>query len=107
MVLLGPKQLGQLGDGTNIVRTVPAGVTGGVLFRAIAAGGSHTCALATDGAAYCWGRNATGQLGTGDDHNQEVPTKVAAPVTFVNHHGRRRTQLRDHGGRRRLVLGPK
>ena len=33
---------------------------------AIAAGGSHTCAILDDGRIKCWGANARGQLGLGD-----------------------------------------
>jgi alpha-tubulin suppressor-like RCC1 family protein len=32
-------------------------------FKAVAAGGAHSCALAEDGSAYCWGRSESGQLG--------------------------------------------
>jgi hypothetical protein len=56
---------GELGDGTTIGRLSPTSVislTGSV--STIAAGGSHTCALLTDGGINCWGENASGGLAT-------------------------------------------
>lgn len=51
---------------------------------AIATGhGAHTCALADDGAAYCWGRNDWGQLGTGNTTTLEIPAPVAGGHTFT------------------------
>lgn len=32
---------------------------------ALAAGNAHTCAVRTDGAAFCWGYNSVGQIGDG------------------------------------------
>ena len=41
----------------------------------VAAGYSHTCALTTEGAVRCWGRNDDGQLGDGTfrDRNEPAP----------------------------------
>ena len=73
---------GWLGTGDTVNRVAPTPVMGGLTFAAISAGGRHTCALTTNGAAYCWGFNAAGQLGTGDDVTQTIPTPVAGGLTF-------------------------
>ncbi len=40
---------------------------GGPVFSFVSAGaGSHSCGIAVDGAAFCWGGNAAGQLGIGE-----------------------------------------
>jgi hypothetical protein len=43
---------------------IPLYVSGGGRFAQVSAGKTHACALTTSGAAYCWGRNGTGELGT-------------------------------------------
>lgn len=74
---------GQLGDGTTSDRTTPAAVrAGGVTFAQVAAGGGHTCGVATDGLAYCWGFNLTGQLGDGSRTARVTPVAVAGGLTF-------------------------
>lgn len=49
---------GQLGLGTvGGSRDTPTAVVAGQRFKAIAVGGQHTCALSTEGLAWCWGRD--------------------------------------------------
>ena len=48
----------------------------------IEAGANHTCATTASG-AYCWGLNATGQIGDGGTTDDSVPTKVAGGLVFI------------------------
>lgn len=67
MACWGSDAYGALGDGptssTGRTPVTPLGLDRGV--DAIAAGGSHTCALHKDGRLLCWGDDAEGQLGNG------------------------------------------
>lgn len=86
---------GQLGDGTTTQRVLPTLVkdsagTGWLNNVAeIKSGNSsaHTCAATADGQAWCWGRDANGQIGDGDepgtDPDQLLPAKVRNVVTSV------------------------
>jgi alpha-tubulin suppressor-like RCC1 family protein len=67
---------GQLGDGTNENRAVPAQVSGGLTFASLFAGGALTCGFTTDGSQYCWGLNQTGQLGDGTRVSRASPVRV-------------------------------
>ena len=71
-----------MGDGTVTQRSAPTAVSGGLIFSAIGAGGSHACALTTAGAAHCWGLNLNGQLGDGTTTDRQVPTAVLGGITF-------------------------
>jgi alpha-tubulin suppressor-like RCC1 family protein len=51
-------------------------------FKAVAAGGDHTCGIATDGRAWCWGINRVGQLGTGGTGEMSVPVAVVSDQRF-------------------------
>ncbi|MST50057.1 chromosome condensation regulator RCC1 [Mobiluncus holmesii] len=42
----------------------------------VSAGLSHNCAFNTDGYLFCWGANASGQMGVGDTFSRIVPTLV-------------------------------
>jgi alpha-tubulin suppressor-like RCC1 family protein len=44
----------------------------------VTAGGSYTCARKLDGTVYCWGKNSSGQLGTGTTVGSPTPVLVEA-----------------------------
>src|SRR5438093_1346706 len=48
----------------------------------LAAGRWHTCGLTSTGAAYCWGDNQEGQLGSGSTTGSSTPVAVAGGLTF-------------------------
>jgi alpha-tubulin suppressor-like RCC1 family protein len=71
---------GGLGTGDLSSVNVPVAITGGALtgetVTQITAGGYHTCALISDGTVSCWGLNNSGQLGTGDLIDSNVPVAI-------------------------------
>ena len=81
----GSNQYGQLGRGSTFPSSsnTPEAITGGgLLFGqpaiAIAAGASHSLALAADGKVYGWGLDSSGQLGTGFLSNRSSPVAVSS-----------------------------
>jgi alpha-tubulin suppressor-like RCC1 family protein len=81
----GYNEFGQLGIDNNstlysftpMAVTLPNGVTG---FSRIVAGDDHTCALTSAGAAYCWGKNGSGQLGNNSQSDSFTPVAVSLPA---------------------------
>lgn len=57
----------------------PANVALGV---AIDSGDAHTCA-ARFGVLYCWGANADGRLGLGDDRDRNAPERVGGDADWI------------------------
>ncbi len=80
----GDNSVGELGSGTATATptTSPAAVTGNLTFTALVARAGHTCGLTTGGAAYCWGDNASGDLGDGTTVERDSPTAVTGGLTF-------------------------
>jgi alpha-tubulin suppressor-like RCC1 family protein len=73
----GAGQQGQLGTGAiEENRTTPTRVSGDLEFAAVSAGGFHTCAVTPDGAAYCWGDNASGQLASSTSGQVAGPVRI-------------------------------
>lgn len=73
----GANGFGQLGDfATTAGIATPIQVDGIAGVKAIAGGGSHSCALAEDGTVWTWGDNRSGQLGTGDRTSRKTPLRV-------------------------------
>ncbi len=68
---------GQLGDGTQAMRSVPTLVAGLDPVRQVVASYEHTCALQIDGTVRCWGHNIAGELGNGTEASSPVPTRVS------------------------------
>ena len=72
---------GQLGTGDHTATTSPVQtqIPSGVAVTEVAAGYKQSLALTTTGTLYAWGRNSSGQAGTGSLQ----PTNVAAPSSVA------------------------
>lgn len=79
----GQNALAQLGNGTQGgVSTSPGAVATTLRFSQLSAGNFHTCGIATDDNVYCWGRNSTGQVGTGNT----TPSYITTPALVTGGH---------------------
>ena len=81
----GNNGLGQLGNGANTNTSIPIKVIGGLTFSSISVGSldGFACGLTTAGAAYCWGYNDYGQLGSGNFANTTSPVAVVGNLAFT------------------------
>ena len=81
----GANQGGLLGVDASLGRIEAPRAVGAphLRFAQISVGARHQCALTVEGAAYCWGDNSSGQLGTGDATGNAIhPTPVAGGLNF-------------------------
>jgi len=77
----GSGSSGQLGNNSTTNSSIPVavnttGVLAGKAIKQISTGFSHTCAVASDNKAYCWGRGDLGQLGNNSTTNSSIPVAV-------------------------------
>ncbi|HYV97539.1 MAG TPA: hypothetical protein VE967_08810 [Gemmatimonadaceae bacterium] len=84
----GSNAFGQLGKDVGLFpatrESTPRPVAGNIAFARLYAGEYHTCGLTAAGQAYCWGRNTTGQLGTGNTTQANTPVQVLPGMQFRN-----------------------
>jgi alpha-tubulin suppressor-like RCC1 family protein len=71
----GYNGFGQLGNGddTYTGATTPQQVGAASDWISLVAGSTHTCGVRNGGAAWCWGQNFVGQLGSGATNNANTP----------------------------------
>lgn len=68
---------GQLGDGTNVSKSIPVDVVGlDSDIVSISAGSDFTCVITNKGTVKCWGNNASQQLGDGTTTDRYMPVNV-------------------------------
>jgi alpha-tubulin suppressor-like RCC1 family protein/alpha-beta hydrolase superfamily lysophospholipase len=75
----GDDTYGQLGTGgsSGNLRSTPAAVSGISNATSIGLGTRHSCAVLSDSTAKCWGRNKSGELGSGSTSNTNTPVVVS------------------------------
>jgi alpha-tubulin suppressor-like RCC1 family protein len=74
-------------EGTGLPRSgsdppdafVPRRVAADPSLKSVTAGAGHVCGLPVSGAAYCWGANDSGELGTGSPSERELRTPPWGP----------------------------
>src|SRR3954452_24730820 len=77
---------GQLGDGTSGRRATRKTVSPGpfgIDWKQVAAGGTSSYGLASNGTLWAWGNNWTGQLGIGTTTNSAEPVQVGSSTNWT------------------------
>ena len=78
----GLNSSGQLGDGTDVAKSSPVTVAGGITnWKQIAGCGTHNLAITSAGIAYAWGNGYTGRLGNNQTQNLASPVSVVGGIT--------------------------
>ena len=82
----GSSGYGLYGDGVQgTVRLIPSIVSAsGQTYTSIALGPNHACAIASNGAAQCWGQGTSGQLGDNTYVTRSAPSTVGDGRTYTS-----------------------
>jgi hypothetical protein len=80
----GYNDIGRLGDGTTVDKTVPVAVSGLSQVRSISAARFHSCAVFEDCTAKCWGLNTNGWLGDGTTTGSTSPVAVSGLSNVIS-----------------------
>ena len=77
----GGNYVGDLGNAWGLIVNVPKAVYGegllnGLTIKSLVSGNDHSCVIASDSNAYCWGNNANGNLGNNSTSNSQYPVAV-------------------------------
>jgi alpha-tubulin suppressor-like RCC1 family protein len=75
---------GELGDNTQINRSLPTAAWRVSGIKAVACGESHTLALDASGLLWAWGWNYFGQLGTGDTTPRFQPVPIMHDIKAIS-----------------------
>ena len=80
-----------IADGVATITATSEGISGIATLTVVDArvvvldaGRGHSCAVALDGRAFCWGRNDQGQLGDGTLSDRRSPVAVLGGLTFAS-----------------------
>ena len=73
----GKSEFGELGNAKfGGSESLPVLAAEGRSWTVLRAGGDTTCAIAENGALFCWGRNTMGQIGNGTTDHVATPNRV-------------------------------
>jgi alpha-tubulin suppressor-like RCC1 family protein len=84
----GENFYGQLGDGTNIRKTIPTQIGSPANWQQLSAGENHVIAIKATGTfgvnryIFAWGRNNNSQLGNGTIINSNLPVQIGNSVDW-------------------------
>ncbi len=80
----GPNSFPDTTTGTKLTTApVPSKVSSSLAWTSVAPGQAHTCAIAADQLAYCWGDNSQGQLGDRSTKIRLAPGVVSGGFKFA------------------------